>query len=263
MTRPLAAAMFSVALASTAAAQGEPDQRPLPKPLRTLGVDYGYANYQGDIDAWHLASISIGDRRAWGAVAGRLNLARRFATNGAQAEVDAYRSLGKRAYGYLNAGYSRTAVFPDWRWGGEYFRSLPRAYEASLGVRRLHFGGPPVTLFTGAVGRYTGNYWLSLRPFVRDKSSGVSAAASLTARRYRQDPDNYVGARIGYGSSPSDDIIASQLTRTSSMQVALNGSGAASTRAVTTWSLGFEREELSPSEFRNRWGFGVGAKLRF
>ena len=243
--------------------QAEPDRRPATTTVTTAGIDYSYAYFQGDIDAWHLAALSIGQRRPSGSIIGRLNLANRYATSGAQYEVDAYPGLGANAYGYLNAGYSRATIFPEWRFGGEYFRSLPHAYEASLGFRQLRFGGPPVTLFTGAVGRYTGNYWFSLRPYVRDKPSGISASMSLSARRYYADADNYIGGRAGFGSSPGDDLTADQLGRTSSVTAGVHGSRTVSTRTIGTWSFTFEREELVLQGTRNRWEASGGIKYRF
>jgi YaiO family outer membrane protein len=197
--------------------------------------------------------LSIAQRRAAGSIIGRLNLANRYATTGAQYEIDAYPRLGAHAYGYFNAGYSPATIFPEWRFGGEYFRTLPHAYEASLGFRHLRFTGTPVTLFTGTLGRYTGNYWFSLRPYIHDREPGVSASASLTARRYYADADNYVGGRIGAGTSPSEDITADQLGRTSSATVGVHGSRSTSQRTIGTWSLTFEREKLTLQRTRNRW----------
>jgi YaiO family outer membrane protein len=269
---PPGVATLWVALAATiavsirpgrATAQGDPDQRVVAAAVKTLGVDYSYSTFAGDIDSWHLVAVSLGDRGPRGSIIGRANIANRFATNGIQYEVDVYPVLGAGTYAYLNFGYSGSTIFPAWRSGAELFRTLPRAYEASLGYRQLRFTGTPVTLFTGSVGRYTGNYWFSLRPFLRDKDKGLSASASLTARRYYADADNYVGARIGYGSTHSDEVVLSQLTRTSSSSASVTASRSASSRAITTWTVGFDREELSPSRFRNRWDLGVGLKIRF
>lgn len=252
---------FSV---SSGQAPGEPEHRAAPSKQTIIGVDYSYAWFQGDIDPWNMGAISVGQRRSSGSFIARMNLARRFATNGAQFEADAYPTLGKKAYAYLNAGYSGSAVFPEWRFGGEFFRTLPRAFEASAGFRQLRFEGTdPVTLFTGSVGRYSGNYWYSLRPYLRDKDSGLSGSATLTARRYYADADNWVGARIGYGSSPSDDLLLSQLSRTSTISAALNASRSTSPRAVTLWSFSFEREELFGARFRNHWEAGAGLRLRY
>ena len=262
--RRLIATALWIGLATAVRAQGgDTDRRALAASVRTVAADYSHASFGGDIDPWHMASVSLGDKRSRGSIIGRLNWARRYAINGTQAEIDAYPALGEGMYAYVNLGYSQSEIFPGWRSGAELFRSLPRAYEASLGYRQLRFGGPPVTLLTGSVGRYSGNYWFSLRPYFRDKPTGTSASASVTARRYSVDADNYVGARLGYGTSPTEDVYLSQLARTSSFSAALTASRSATNRTITNWSLSFEREELSPSRFRNRFELGAGIRIRY
>ncbi len=225
--------------------------------------DFSYVDFRGTIDPWRLASLSFGHATSAGSIVGRLNYANRFATSGAQGEVDAYPRLNASTYAYLNAGYSASDIFPQWRFGGELFRSLPNAWEASLGFRQLRFGGPPVTLLTGAVGRYSGNYWVSVRPYVRVKPTGTSASAGITARRYFADGNHYFGARASYGSSPSDRVTPDEVSRTSSYSADLHGSGGPWLRAIATWAIGFEREELSPRRFRRSWTGTTGMKFTF
>lgn len=238
-------------------------ERPRTSAATTAGLDYSYAYFQGDIDPWHFLAASVGRRGRTGSIIGRVNLANRFASNGAQVELDAYPGLGEGTYGYLNVGYSQSTIFPDWRFGGELFRSLPRAWEGSLGFRQLRFGGAPITLFTGSVGKYAGNYWFSLRPYVRDKDTGLSASMSLTTRRYYADADSYLGFRVGYGSSPGDQLTAEELTRTNSTTLGVQGSRTIRARRIGTWSVTYDREELLPNKFRNRWELSGGVKIEF
>ena len=245
------------------AAQAEPEHRRAGTQSTTFGLDYSYATFQGDIDPWHVAAASIAHRSSAGAIIGRVNIANRFATKGMQFEADAYPRVSERVYGYLNAGYSRSAIFPEWRFGGELFTTLPDAWEGSLGFRQLRFDGAPVTLLTGSLGKYAGNYWVSLRPYVRDKVDGLSASANLTARRYYTDADNYVGFRIGYGSTPSDPLTSRELIRTSSISTGVHGSRLIRSRTIGTWLLTYEREELSSTRTRNRWEIGGGLKLKY
>ena len=229
----------------------------------SLGADLGYANFNGDIDPWTLASVSLGHRDARGSLIGRVNIANRFNTTGAQFEADAYPSLGGSSYAYLNAGYSNATIFPAWRFGGEIFSNLPNAYEASLGFRQLRFRGAPVTLFTGSVGKYIGNYWFSARPYLRSKDSGLSASVGLTARRYYETADEYIGARISYGSASSDRVIATELARTNALAADVHGSHRLAQRLFGTWTLGYEREEIVVGRFRNRVEIDGGFRVDF
>ncbi|MBA3656442.1 MAG: YaiO family outer membrane beta-barrel protein [Gemmatimonadaceae bacterium] len=229
----------------------------------SLVVDYGYTTFRGDIDPWRLASLSLSRRTDRGSIIGRLNFANRFSTSGVQVEMDAYPRLSRNTYAYLNAGYSAADIFPTWRAGGELYGNFPRGLEASLGFRHLRFGGPPVTLFTGTVARYIGNYWISARPFVRFKDSGTSLSAGLTARRYFADGDHYVGATVSYGSSPSDRVTPDAVERTNSFSAGIHGSSGISHRTLLTWSAFRDREELDAGRIRNSLGVTAGFRFLF
>ncbi len=227
-----------------------------------VAADYGYVSFRGDLDPWRLGSVSLGRRTPAGSVTGRLNHANRFRTAGTQVEVDAYPGLTRRTYAYLNAGYSRSGIFPGWRFGAELFGNLPHAWEGSLGVRQLRFGGAPVTLFTGAMGKYVGNSWVSVRPTVRRRAEGYSASTSVAARKYYADADNYVGVRAGYGSTPSDRLSPNELvTRQSSWSAGVQGSRTVRPGFVSTLSLGAESEELGAGRVRRRWDAAAGVRV--
>lgn len=226
-------------------------------------ADYSFTSFRGHTDPWQLASTSLGRRGALGSLIARLNYADRFDRTGGQFEVDAYPRLGSGTYAYLNAGYSEAEIFPDWRFGAEVFKSLSDAWEVSAGVRHLRFDETPVTLFTGSVGKYVGNYWLSARPFIRAKEAGTSASGSLTARRYFADADQYVGVRLGYGSTPSEQITRDEIGRVNSFSGGLHGSVGLRRNLLTTWSFGYDTDELSPGSTREGWSVSLGPKLIF
>lgn len=253
-----------VGAAGPASAQETVAARAPVEPTRHwIGLDYTYQNFGGDLAPWHVAAATLGRRGPHGAVLGRVNLARRFGETGTQVEVDAYPRLGDGVYAYLNVGYSGSPVFPEWRSGGELFTTLPRAWEASLGYRQLRFAGAPVTLLTGAVGKYSGNYWISLRPFVRMNRGDASASASVTARRYFAGADDYVGGRIGVGRTPRDDLAPTQADRASSVTAAVQGSRTTRRELVTLWSLGYEREEIVAGRLRHSVIASAGVKYLY
>lgn len=233
------------------------------EPRTFLATEFSYVPFQGDMDAWQLGSLSLGRRDLRGTFIARANYARRFGTAGTQIEVDAYPRLSQSFYAYLNAGYSGATVFPEWRFGGELFANFPNAWEGSAGFRQLRFSGPDVTLYTGSVGKYVGNYWLSLRPFVRSMDAGTSTSATLTGRRYFADADHFVGARVGFGSSPSDQITPQDIQRTNSFSIGLHGSGGPWESVIASWSAGYDREELSAGQTRRSWPVSVGLMFVF
>lgn len=260
------AALAAVALLTlpvTGVAQDASVARKASATTMTAAADFSYVGLSGGLDSWELASVTLGRRTSAGSIFARVNYANRFNTSGVQFEMDAYPRISKNVYLYLNAGYSGATIFPDWRAGGEAFTSLPNAWEASLGFRQLRFGGPPVTLFTGAVGKYIGDYWFSLRPYVRKKDGGLSASAGLTARRYFEDGDHWIGASASFGSSPTDRITPDAVGRTHASSVSLSGQKGLGKRSLLTWSLGHDVEEIAPGNTRKSTTLTAGLKLTF
>jgi YaiO family outer membrane protein len=138
-----------------------------------------------------------------GSIIARLNYANRFTRTAFQPELDFYPRIYKGVYAYLNYGFSNGELFPKHRMGAEIFMSLPNSFEASIGLRYLYFSkGSKVTVYTGALGYYVGNYWLSFRPNITLDSGRTSASASLTARKYFAKADRFLSLRIGAGFSP-------------------------------------------------------------
>jgi YaiO family outer membrane protein len=260
MTAPL---LIAVAVPALARAQDAAAARPADSTITRVSADFSYVSFSGGTDPWRLASVSLSRHSAAGTFIARVNYANRFASNGVQLESDAYPRLSSSTYLYLNAGYSGATVFPEWRVGGEAFTSLPNAWEASLGFRQLHFGGTPVTLLTGAVGKYIGDYWFSLRPYLHHKDGGLSASAGLTARRYFADGDHWVGAAASYGSSPTDRITPDAVGRTHALSLSLNGSTGLTPRTLLTWTLGHDAEELTPGCTRTSTTITAGLKRAF
>ncbi|MDQ6717148.1 MAG: YaiO family outer membrane beta-barrel protein [Gemmatimonadota bacterium] len=261
--RILAAVLVTALSADALSAQTTPAVKKQTEVKSYVVADIGYVNFREDLDPWKLASLSLGRTTSSGSLIARLNYANRFKISGIQMEADAYPRINSTTYAYLNVGYSQSDIFPAWRFGGELFKSLPNAWEASLGFRQLRFSGTPVTLYTGAVGKYVGDYWVSVRPYLHFEPSGTSASAGVTARRYFADGDHYVGLRASYGSGASDAITPDQLSRKSSYSLGVHGSGGPWLRRVGTWSVAFDHEQFSPQNIRRSWTGTAGMKFKF
>jgi YaiO family outer membrane protein len=156
-------------------------------------------------DPWHLVALSYGRKTKLGRIETRINYASRFLDNGFQYELDAYPKLGKKDYLYFNYGFSDNTLFPKNRFGLEWYHSFPKAFEGSVGMRMLYFENSTVDIYTATLGKYLGNFWMSLRSFVTPGSDETSVSGSLQVRHYFSDPENYLGLRMGYGISPDDN----------------------------------------------------------
>ena len=169
----------------------------------TLTINYARDSYSDVFDPATLVAYQYGRRTPIGSLLFRYNTAQRFDRKGKQFEVEMYPSIVKGVYGYVNYGHSETRLFPQNRLGLELYFKLPKSFEGSAGLRYLYFGGgSQVTLYTATLGKYIGNYWLSLRTFVTPGDAGTSNSYLLLARRYFKDAENYLGIVAGFGFSP-------------------------------------------------------------
>ncbi|GAB1451836.1 hypothetical protein MASR2M47_18920 [Draconibacterium sp.] len=172
-------------------------------------VDFFEEDYNRD--PWQITALTYSRKTKLGSVIARANYANRFGNKGFQYEIDAYPKFTENSYVYLNYGFSNNSLFPKNRYGMEWYQNLPKAFEASLGMRLLQFSDSYVDIYTATIGKYAGNYWLSLRSYVTPDTTGTSVSGSFQVRRYFSDPENYLGFKMGYGVSPDEnrDIIDS------------------------------------------------------
>lgn len=157
-------------------------------------------------DPWQIAALSYGRKTKSGSVIARINLANRFGKTGFQGEIDAYPKFSENNYGYLNYGFSQsTTVFPKNRMGLEWYHNFPKSFEGSIGMRLLYFSSSTIDIYTATLGKYIGNYWISIRSYVTPGTDGTSVSGLMQMRRYFSDPENYIGLRLIYGVSPDDN----------------------------------------------------------
>ena len=217
-------------------------------------------------DPWQVVALSYGRKTKLGSVIARVNMAKRFGDIGFQYEIDAYPKISENNYGYLNYGFSQSSVFPDHRFGAEIFHSFPKAFEGSLGMRTLFFGSSDVTIFTGSVGKYISNYWISLRSYVTPGTTGTSVSGQLQMRRYFSDPENYLGLRLGYGVSPDDNrnlIDSSQKLTLKTRSVRMEFNHIINHVWIINPAAAWGSEELTPGNFSGYYTFDISITRLF
>lgn len=170
-----------------------------------LSYTVDFFNKDFNRDPWQITAFSYSRKTKIGSVIARVNYANRFGSNGFQYEIDAYPKFTENSYVYFNYGFSQNSLFPKNRYGLEWYQNLPKAFETSLGMRLLQFSDSYVDIYTVTIGKYVGNYWISLRSFITPDSTGTSVSGFLITRRYFSDPENYLGLKAGYGVSPDEN----------------------------------------------------------
>ncbi|MDP4268051.1 MAG: YaiO family outer membrane beta-barrel protein [Bacteroidota bacterium] len=212
----------------------------------------------------HLFYIDYSRRTSIGTIIGRINYAERFGNKGYQYEIDAFPKYSKNSYGYINAGYSDSLnVFPHYRFGSDFYYNLPKAFEISAGFRYMKFTSD-VTIFTGHIGKYIGNYWFSLRPFITPGNTGTSFSGIFQLRRYFSSSKDYLGLSFGYGSSPDDkrdyfDVIHRLISRKIKIEYCTH----ISSFWIFNISSSLGNEEYFPGIYRGIYSVGIGIERIF
>lgn len=222
------------------------------------------ADYFDHQTPWYLGYVQYLRKERIGSFIARLNYASRYRMEDYQAEADAYLNTGSSNHLYLNAGYSGAKLFPEYRFGAEFFQTLPKRFEVSLGFRYLKFTYTDVMIYTGSISKYLGQYWLSFRPYIIPVGNEVFHSEVYQARRYFCDPETYVGLQYNHGSSPDDihtlftdsnglSLLSDEIKLICSKRFALYWIG--------TLRLAYAREEYS--RFNNRYSFELSFQKLF
>lgn len=214
--------------------------------------------FSDETKSWQFASGEYQFKETFGSFIPRLNFANRFSNSEIQFEADAYIFLSTKTYFYLNAGLAEGKVFPRSRAGIELYQIIPFNIELSAGYRYLYFSPNNVNIYSGSVGYYFGDYWISIRPyFVNESGSKTKTSITITGRRYFVDSENYLTVRAGYGSYPASGNTQADFNRNDSKFFGVDYQFYILER--TTLQIGFllENEELNFNKSRSRYNFSI------
>ncbi|AMC11558.1 hypothetical protein Lupro_09895 [Lutibacter profundi] len=172
--------------------------------FNTIGLRAAVDLYSEVFDPMQLHTLKYSRQTKYGSLIAKVNFSRRFQENGMQFEVDLYPKIVEGLYAYLNVGFANTFLFPDYRYGAELYKSLPKSFEISAGFRALKYTST-TTIYTGSIGWYTGNSYWAFRTYITPNDNGISKSGTLNYRKYRKDADNYFSVAFGMGYSPEID----------------------------------------------------------
>lgn len=231
--------------------------------VNAVGATYDYDTFEGQIDAWHTWSAYGRTRtKLTGALIARVTQSLRYDGFGTLYELDAYPSIGKNGYAYLNVGGSGASFFPRLRFGASYYHNLKKAWEIEGGYRYLGFSDA-THIFTGSLGKYLGNWWLNMRlNVIPDDELGTSTSMQFTSRYYFKTADDYFSLQLSTGVSP-DEETRDQTQLLNSYRARLGYQQLFSDRFLISGYTGYSRDELSTDNFRNNINLSLGFEYRF
>ena len=192
----------------------------------TASFDHSTEWFSDGRTPWQEAQGQLSRETGIGSVIARFDRANRFGLTSQMVELDAYPHLRRGTYAYLNVGYSPDAnLYPQTRLAADLYQSLGHGFEASGGIRQLHFGSN-IRIYTASLTKYYGDWMFTGRTFLTPDVVGTSRSGQLQVRRYLGSSTDYVSLRIGYGSAPTEvtSITDIQILNSSSAAVELNHS---------------------------------------
>ena len=232
-----------------------------------IGVSYDYTHFKKQFDdPWHFASIDYSRQTKLGSIIGRVNYGNRFKESGVQFEVDAYPSIAKNFYAYVNVGYSPDMpIFSKWRGGFSLYANLPKGFEADAGFRYLNFDND-TWIYTGSIGKYYKSFWFNLRAYITPSNDRISHSYAFTTRYYLGGADDFAHITIGSGISPDDRAQSIQLNSNYKLKTHRISGGYRFTvdkLNVFLINAGYSNVEYLPKTKDDQITVGVGYQRRF
>ena len=231
--------------------------------LYKMTIDYSYDAFDSTFAPWNQVSVSLTRAMSFGPLIGRVNYAHRFGISALQYEVDAYPKIRRRTPVYLNAGYSSSSIYPRYRFGGEIYQGFRAGVDASIGMRHLRFPSGNVNIYTGSIGKYYGNYWISFRPFITPSDTGTSHSGIVLIRRYLEDADNYVTLSLSAGTSPDERYTTFDQFRLKSQSAGFDFRKRFGKGVIGSAYFGFTNQEIGFGQSRKRYSMGFAIEKYF
>lgn len=225
-------------------------------------VSYRYDYFTDIFDPWTFGEFALGRQTPIGSVIGRVQYARRFGSDGAQFNIDAYPSIAKGLYAYVSGGYSDSSIYPRYRFGLSLYKSLPASFELAAGIRYLDFSTSQTDIYTASLTKYKGNYLFTLRSYFVPSPDGNSRSLTLVTRRYFSSANTYISVTGGYGSAPTEIQFSQDIQTLDSWSVGIDGQYALSPRIFVGGNAGYDSSEFQ-NFTRKRFSFKGSISYRF
>ncbi|MEQ1525225.1 MAG: YaiO family outer membrane beta-barrel protein [Gallionella sp.] len=217
----------------------------------SVQLGYSVDSYSRTYEENPIYSLQYGRLTSWGSFSLRLNAADRYQSQDTQYEMDVYPKLWNGGWAELNLGISSGHLFPQTRQGAEVFSALGNGYEGSIGVRHLAFTNSSVTMYTGSLSKYMGDYLLTFRPYITPSNVGTSMSAGIKLTRYFADADRYVRLSASTGKSPEERTYPPFVVALRSHSLGISGQWSPKNAVFVSPSFSHERQELlfAPGEY--------------
>jgi YaiO family outer membrane protein len=232
-----------------------------------INIGYLHTASSEDSPARHDAGISLRSSLKGVAIVSTLNYAGTRTEEGIQYTIDAFPKLSGSALLYLNAGYSSSEIFPNYRAGIELFKELPGDIEVSAGTRLLKYESSE-EIFFGTVSAEAefSRYSLSARPFFNLSEGSLTSVETELEYAFSENTVLAFGIELGDSpdeinfENPAEEEVESVLD---DYDFELGLDMKVSRHFSIQPSIGLERELSDEDEFENKFSFTAGISYDF
>jgi len=169
----------------------------------SVGLSYANDSFSDNRDGWHEYAATLTRLTPRGSVILRTTEARRFGFDDRLFELELYPRIRSGTYAFLGIGAAPdSTLYPSHRVAFDLYQSVGAGFEVSGGFRRLGFD-VPITIYTGTISKYIGNWMLTGKMFhVPGDGELNSSSYHGGFRRYiRGDGISYIGLGYSHGFS--------------------------------------------------------------
>ncbi|WP_170864383.1 YaiO family outer membrane beta-barrel protein [Fodinibius roseus] len=228
-----------------------------------VSISYRYDYFTDTFDPWEFGEFALSRQTPVGPVIGRVQYARRFGSNGAQFNIDAYPSIANGLYAYVSGGYSESSIYPRYRFGFSLYKALPASFELSAGMRYLDFSTSQTDIYTASLAKYEGSYLVTLRSNYVPSQGGNSKSINLLMRRYFGSATAYISVTGGYGSAPTEIQFSQDIQTLDSWSVGIDGQYPLLEHILVGGRARYDMSDLPSLTTRKRFSFKGSVSYRF
>lgn len=228
-----------------------------------VGVSTRYSYFDRVLSPWVEGQLAYRHtaKNSWNASATYADM---FDEDGVRFNGEYYPTLTKNLYGFLSAGVSNAAIFPQYQYGAELTYRL-KSLELAGGARRLKFKGQDdlINMVTLAAGYYLGQYYANYKAYFTTLEATGELTHSLLLRRFLKNRFHYLQLNVTNGGTPLQVTNFSEVSRLDATSVLLTYSHLLADRFIFYVAAGGQTEEYRNGAIRNRMTGSLGLSRIF
>lgn len=228
----------------------------------STSISYRHDHFREIFDSWQFAEIGLSRQTSYGSITGRVQYAQRFGSSGTQFNLDAYPSLFEGMYAYISGGYSDSFVYPEYRFGISFYKSLPASFELEAGIRYLDFNSSQTDIYIASLTKYLGSYLFTVRNYFIPSPQDNSNSISGIVRRYFGDERTYLSFTGGFGSATTEIEFSQDIQTLESWSIGVDGQYPLSNQFLIGGSAGYESSKYQ-NFVRERFSVKASVTYRF